>query len=79
MNQDSDAQPADLNDELRAEYDETTLTNGVRGRFAQRMAQGSNVVRLDPDVAAAFPTEEAVNAALRLLLQATKIAVQDPA
>ena len=79
MNQDSDAQLNDLNDELRAEYDETTLAHGARGKFVQRLAQGSNVVRLDPDVAAAFPTEEAVNEALRLLLQAAKIASQRPA
>lgn len=79
MNQDNDAQHDDLNDELRAEYDETTLTHGVRGTFIQRLAQGSNVVRLDPNIAAAFPTKEAVNDALRLLLQATKIAVQHPA
>lgn len=64
---------------MRAEYDETTLTHGVRGKFIQRLAQGSDVVRLYPDIAAVFPREEAVNDASRLLLQATKIAVQHPA
>jgi hypothetical protein len=73
MNQKPDAQ---LDDELREEYDETLLKNGVRGKYAQRMANGSNVVRLAPDVAAAFPTEEAVNQALRLLLQAARRAVE---
>ncbi|HET9979953.1 MAG TPA: hypothetical protein VFQ32_05900 [Ktedonobacterales bacterium] len=63
-------------DELREEYDEKTLKNGVRGKYAQRLAQDSNVVRLDPDVAVAFPTEEAVNEALRLLLQTARRAVE---
>lgn len=63
-------------DELREEYDEKTLKNGVRGKYAQRLAQDSNVVRLAPDVAVAFPTEEAVNEALRLLLQTARRAVE---
>jgi len=63
-------------DELRDEYDEKALKDGVRGKYAQRLAQGSNVVRLAPDVAAAFPTEEAVKEALRLLLEAAKRSVQ---
>ena len=73
MNQETEAQ---LDDELREEYDEQALKNGVRGKYAQRLAHGSNVVRLAPDVAAAFPTEEAVNEALRLLLQTAQRAVQ---
>lgn len=73
MNQEAEAQ---LDDELREEYDEEALKNGVRGKYAQRLAQGSNVVRLAPDVAAAFPTEEAVNEALRLLLEAAKRSLQ---
>lgn len=58
-----------LEDELRPEYDATLLKNGVRGKYVERYRQGTNVVRLAPDVAAAFPTEEAVNEALRLLLK----------
>jgi hypothetical protein len=61
-----------LEDELREDYDETLLKNGVRGKYVQRLAAGSNIVRLAPDVAAAFPTEEAVNEALRLLLKVAK-------
>jgi hypothetical protein len=61
-----------LEDDLREEYDETLLKNGVRGKYVQRLAAGSNIVRLAPDVAAAFPTEEAVNEALRLLLKVAK-------
>jgi len=58
-----------LNDELRPEYDETLLKNGVRGKYVQRYRAGTNVVLLAPDVAAAFPTAEAVNEALRLLMK----------
>lgn len=65
-----------LDDDLRDEYDETVLKNGVRGKYAQRLAAGSNIVRLAPDVAAAFPTEEAVNDALRLLLNVAKTTVR---
>ena len=65
-----------LEDDLRGEYDETVLKNGVRGKYVQRLAAGSNVVRLAPDVAAAFPNEEAVNEALRLLLQVAKTTVR---
>ena len=61
-----------LEDDLRDEYDETLLKSGVRGKYVQRLAAGSNIVRLAPDVAAAFPTEEAVNEALRLLLKVAK-------
>ena len=59
----------DLNDELRPAYDETLLKNGIRGKYAKQYAAGTNIVRLDPDVADAFPTEEAVNEALRFVLK----------
>ena len=49
------------NDELRPEYDETLLKNGIRGRYAEQYAAGTNIVQFAPDVAAAFPNEEAVN------------------
>ena len=57
------------NDELRPEYDETSLKNGVRGKYAAQYAPGANIVRLAPDVTAAFPSEEAVNEALRSVLK----------
>ena len=50
--------------EMRPEYD---FSGGVRGKYAQRYAEGTNVVVLDPDVAAVFRTAEAVNRALRAL------------
>lgn len=56
-------------DELRPEYDETLLKNGVRGKYAQRYRAGTNVVVLARDAAAVFPTAEAVNEALRLLMK----------
>jgi hypothetical protein len=67
--------PAD-DGELRKEYDLTQLQGGVRGKYAQRYRAGTNIVRLAPDVAAAFPNEEAVNEALRLLLKVAKTTVR---
>ena len=58
-----------LNDELRPEYDRTSLRNGVRGKYAGQYAAGTNIVRLEPDVAAVFPNEDAVNEALRFVLK----------
>jgi hypothetical protein len=52
-------------DEMRAEYD---FSQGVRGKYAARLAEGSNVVVLAPDVAEVFRTAKAVNDALRTQL-----------
>ncbi len=61
-------------DELRPEYDlARLLRHGVQGKYADRYREGTNLVLLDPDVARAFPTEEAVNEALRLVIQLTKL------
>jgi len=49
---------------MRDEYD---FTGGVRGKYARRYAQGTNVVVLEPDVAKVFPNAEAVNRSLRAL------------
>jgi len=54
----------DEDDKMLPEYD---LTGGVRGKYAERYREGTNVVLLDPDVAAKFPTSQAVNEALRRL------------
>ena len=51
-------------EEPRAEYD---FSSGVRGKYAKRYAEGTNVVVLDPDVAEKFKTSEEVNRALREL------------
>jgi hypothetical protein len=56
-------------DDLQSEYDFSQMEGGVRGKYVERYRQGTNLVLLDPDVAAAFPDAKAVNDALRLLLQ----------
>ena len=61
-------------DELRPEYDLSALfKDGVRGKYARRYEQGTNLVLLSPDVAKAFPTDETVNEALRLVIQLKRI------
>jgi hypothetical protein len=59
-------------DDMRAEYDFASMRGGVRGKYYQEYRKASNVVLLQPDVAAAFPSEEAVNEALRGILQTTR-------
>jgi len=59
----------ELDDELREEYDFSQLEGGVRGKYVDRYRTGTNLVLLDPDVAKAFPDDEAVNEALRLLIK----------
>jgi len=64
----------EIDDELRPEYDlRELLKDGVRGKYAQRYRAGTNLVLLEPDVAQAFPSEAAVNEALRLVIQLTKL------
>jgi hypothetical protein len=55
-------------DELRPEYRREDLGRGVRGKYLKAYRAGTNLVLLKPDVAAAFPTEQAVNEALRFLI-----------
>ena len=52
-------------DKLSPEYDFAQMKGGVRGKYVERYRQGTNLVLLDPDVAPAFPNDEAVNQALR--------------
>ena len=54
--------PNEDQDELLEEYD---FSGAVRGKYAKRYAEGTNVVVLEPDVAEIFPDSEAVNQALR--------------
>jgi hypothetical protein len=58
-----------LDDELRAEYDFSQLKGGVKGKYVESYRAGTNLVLLAPDVAKAFPNDESVNDALRLLMQ----------
>ncbi len=53
--------------EMRPEYD---FSAGVRGKYAERFAEGTNLVLLAPDVAAEFPTATSVNRALREVMKA---------
>jgi hypothetical protein len=54
-------------DDLRPEYDLRKLR--VRNFGRSRNSFGSIIVRIDPDVAAAFPNAEAVNQALRAIIK----------
>ena len=67
-------------DELRPEYDiSQLLREGTRGKYAEQYQQGVNLVLLDPDVAAAFTSAEAVNEALRLVMGIAQIPTLEPA
>jgi hypothetical protein len=59
-------------DELRSEYDLSMLKNRVRGKYAERFAEGTNVVLIEPDIAASFPDAKSVNKALRMLIKVAK-------
>ena len=60
-------------DELRPEYKRSDFPKAfVRGKYAAKIAKRSNIVRLDPEIAEAFPTSEAVNKALGTLLRTAK-------
>ena len=65
--------------ELKEEYDLSKMTILPKGRFDSQHRIGNNVVVLEPDVAKAFPNDEAVNEALRLLLKASKLTQHTPA
>jgi hypothetical protein len=59
-------------DELRPEYRREDFGPMERGKYAARVKESSNVVVLDPDVAEAFPNAQAVNSALRGLIELAK-------
>ena len=59
-------------DDLRPEYDFASMKGGVRGKYVARLRKGSNLVLLEPEVAAAFPSADAVNEALRGVLNTTR-------
>jgi hypothetical protein len=54
---------------MRAEYD---FSKGVRGKYAQRFREGTNIVVLAPEVAEMFPDSAAVNDALKALVRIAK-------
>ncbi len=55
--------------DIRAEYERAELGAGVRGKFYEQYQKGHNLVLLKPEVAAVFPTDEAVNHALLTLVR----------
>ena len=62
-------------DDLRTEYD---IRGAVRGKYYKQYMEGTNVVLLDPDVAAIFRDAKAVNQALRVLMNAASQIEQRP-
>jgi hypothetical protein len=61
-----------LKNDLRSEYDLSKLKGGIRGKYAKRYRAGTNLVRLEPDVARAFGDDVSVNEALRSLIHLAK-------
>jgi len=69
---------AQANDRLRPEYRRSDLGEIVRGKYARRLGESTNIVVLDPQVAKAFPNDDAVNTALRGLLELARSSVRVP-
>jgi len=61
-------------DDLRSEYDLSSLGQGVRGKYFRRATSGTNLVLIDPDLVRTFPTDKAVNDALRMLVKVASAA-----
>ena len=56
-------------DEVRRLYKKSDFPDGlVRGKYAKRLKESTNIIVLRPEVAKAFPNEEAVNNALLSLI-----------
>ena len=60
-------------DDMPAEID---FSGGVRGRYAGKIEPLNNLVLIEPELFKAFPSEEEVNRALRILLKAGSHAVK---
>jgi hypothetical protein len=65
-------------DELRPEYKRSDFGQMVRGKYVERLRAESNVVILDPEVAAIFPNAAAVNTALKSLAEIATRAARSP-
>ncbi|MBC7926356.1 MAG: hypothetical protein H7039_11930 [Bryobacteraceae bacterium] len=61
-------------DVLRDEYNLSQLKGGVQGKYYAQAVAGTNLVLIEPDLAALFPDAKAVNRALRVLAEAAKTA-----
>ncbi len=64
-----------MKDEMRPEYKREDLGKGTRGKYTSAYAEAHNIVLLDPEVAKAFPSEEAVNKALMSLMKVARASV----
>ncbi len=64
-----------MEDDLRSEYDLSALAGGVKGKYAERYKAGTNLVHLEPDVAAVFRNDVSVDKALRSLMDIAKTQV----
>lgn len=56
-------------DDMRADYSDEFIKSGVRGKYAERYQEGTNVVLIDRDLQEFFPDSESVNKALREYLE----------
>jgi hypothetical protein len=57
------------NDDVLQEYD---FSKGIRGKYSKRCAEGTNIVKIDPDIFEYFPDQKSVNEALRNLVKIIK-------
>ena len=62
----------DRDEDMREEYDFASMPGGVRGKYAEHYKAGTNLVHLEPDVAAVFRDESSVNQALRTLIDVAR-------
>jgi len=62
-------------DEMKSEYKREDLSVGVRGKYYEAYKESHNIVLLQPEVAKAFPTEEAVNKALKSLIKVAQTSI----
>ncbi len=58
-----------VKEEMRPDYKREDLGKGARGKYSSAYKEVHNIVLLDPEVAKAFPNEEAVNEALKSLIK----------
>jgi hypothetical protein len=68
-----------VKDELRPEYDFTVMEEGVRGKYAERFKEWTNLVLLEDDVAAVFHNDREVNDALRTLIRIARTKAKNAA
>ena len=62
----------EIEDDVLPEYDFSKMKLIGRGIYAKRYRSGTNIVLLDRDVREAFPDDESVNEALRVIAKAAK-------